>query len=831
MPINFRYIFSEYHQYLNFGFPCLFLFFMASLTTVQAQENLHSVSSLSLINTDSNQPVSNVGLLKDNANKELSVFTLSELPTNLSFRANVEQGDLGVGSVTFELNGKLIKTENIAPYAIAGDDNPVGNFNAWTLPLGFHTLVVTPYSEAGAGGQVGRSLELRFLVNAISVSLIDADSNLFVGSLSPLPYGVVLSLNELPSNLSLAANAADTIGSVQFRLSDGSQDVINHIENISPYAIQGDNPRGDFNTWSPGDGRYTLTVTTFTEANGVGESEESVWQFDVSQTDDAIWAPSAQNAWGCPIVADQALPQVPESCDLTINNDLNPGEIIQAIAGAGENHTICFASGLHRIEQPIIPKNGQRYWGFPGAVISGARDLTSLNWSEQGSEADRYYCVDDQVQDNSQLFGAKRFKLADGANPGDMYPEELFVNGETRLQRVLSPANMRLNQWYFDLQADRICIKDHPSNYQTIETSVAAAAISYAETSDVTVENLIFEKYASSWRRAIIGGWFQTDGFNWKVRHNEIRDGHGSGVNVSPGILIEHNEIHRIGNMGIHGTNRERSPAGQADTNDDNVQPAIIRNNYLHHNGVLDFSLSNEHVFKLSDCYECLVQNNKVTDNAGPGIWYDVDNMRSRICSNLVENNLTQGIFYEISYNATIAWNIVRNQQRRNGDTAQSIYISSSPDVTAANNITYGNHHESFIRAGGRGSGRYGHWSAWNARFIDNAVAIDSGAIGTRVTENKLNAAVFIDGQPDKFLPYGGISFQDNFTYVDVSQRFAWTGFSPSGNMMTATDWANRFPTEVIMLQTPPTQVSDWPNYSQGRGYWFEEFHYGPKHD
>jgi dipeptidyl aminopeptidase/acylaminoacyl peptidase len=115
-----------------------------------------SVTGLSLINADSDQPIASFDPLSDRA-----ALDLATLPTrNLSIRANT--APTKVGSVQFTLDGQLIKTENTAPYAIAGDRNSGADYRAWTPALGNHTLTVTPYSGRNASGTAGASLTINF---------------------------------------------------------------------------------------------------------------------------------------------------------------------------------------------------------------------------------------------------------------------------------------------------------------------------------------------------------------------------------------------------------------------------------------------------------------------------------------------------------------------------------------------------------------------------------------------------------------------------------------------------------------------------------------------
>lgn len=55
------------------------------------------------------------------------------------------------------------------------------------------------------------------------------------------------------------------------------------------------------------------------------------------------------------------------------------------------------------------------------------------------------------------------------------------------------------------------------------------------------------------------------------------------------------------------------------------------------------------------------VRNNWVHDNKGPGVWADTNNNDFLIEDNLIEGNDSMGVFYEISYNAIIRNNTIRN--------------------------------------------------------------------------------------------------------------------------------------------------------------------------
>jgi hypothetical protein len=81
------------------------------------------------------------------------------------------------------------------------------------------------------------------------------------------------------------------------------------------------------------------------------------------------------------------------------------------------------------------------------------------------------------------------------------------------------------------------------------------------------------------------------------------------------------------------------------------------------------------------------IRNNWIHDNRGPGIWADTNNNDFLIENNVIEANDDVAIFYEISYNATIRNNTLRNnawvegrKKAENGDNFPigAIYLSEA---------------------------------------------------------------------------------------------------------------------------------------------------------
>lgn len=122
-----------------------------------------AVTSLTLINADTNQPVPGFDPVRPGAR-----LRLSALPPRLNVRANVGNG---VRSVRFTEKGVKEYVENEAPFALCGDSKDKsgkkGDYlscGSNRLSPGTHRLTATPFAKMFAGGAAGQALTLDFVV-------------------------------------------------------------------------------------------------------------------------------------------------------------------------------------------------------------------------------------------------------------------------------------------------------------------------------------------------------------------------------------------------------------------------------------------------------------------------------------------------------------------------------------------------------------------------------------------------------------------------------------------------------------------------------------------
>lgn len=107
-----------------------------------------SVDSLTLINADTGQLIRTLS--------KTDTVGLNQYP-DINIVANTIP--TAVGGVVFYVDGSPIKTENAAPYALAGD-NGAGGYESWQVTPGVYTIEAVPYSAPSGGGTAGTSLSM-----------------------------------------------------------------------------------------------------------------------------------------------------------------------------------------------------------------------------------------------------------------------------------------------------------------------------------------------------------------------------------------------------------------------------------------------------------------------------------------------------------------------------------------------------------------------------------------------------------------------------------------------------------------------------------------------
>ena len=306
--------------------------------------------------------------------------------------------------------------------------------------------------------------------------------------------------------------------------------------------------------------------------------------------------------------------------------DIYPGTSIQNVVNSyPEGTAFRLKSGVHR-NQSIRPKHHNSFYGEPGTILSGSRQVTGIYRSGN------YWVAPNQTQE------APKSGVCSAGISICGFPEQFYINGQG-LQIVNSLGEVGAGKFWFDYAGNNIYFTDDPIN-KSVEASVTTTA--FEPTGDyVTISNLIVEGYSNNYSTAVIDG---TGKRQWIVTNNEVRWNHAMGIRVGSFSEVRSNNVHHNGQMGIWS-------AG------DNI---VIQDNQIAYNNLMRFEVRYEAGgTKFLQSRNLIVRGNFAHHNLGPGLWTDMDNIDALIENNVAEDNEWNGIWHEVSYRATI-----RNKRR-----------------------------------------------------------------------------------------------------------------------------------------------------------------------
>ena len=185
-----------------------------------------------------------------------------------------------------------------------------------------------------------------------------------------------------------------------------------------------------------------------------------------------------------------------------------------------EGVTFLIKPGIHRL-QSVVPKSGNRFIGEPGAILSGARLLSSLS-----RDGDAWVAAN-QTQEGPKGYGQGALSPAGVEYKEATYPEDLYIDDQPLLQAG-DRASVAPGKFYFDYAGDTIDFADDPTG-RRIEASVTQVAFHCGKDigcRDINIQNLIIEKYACPAQHGAVHartGYAGPLSENWTVSDPEIR--------------------------------------------------------------------------------------------------------------------------------------------------------------------------------------------------------------------------------------------------------------------------------------------------------------------
>ena len=265
----------------------LFIMMMFVASFVNAKST--GISSLTLENPKTGSTVISIGY------GYLDYFPvyLNDFPDGLTIFYGREQYPNGIGTeniekVVFFVNGQEVRTERLYPYALAGDFQ--GNVFAYNFTPGRYSVQAVVYEHTHEGSintyietmnfevfdtPTVNTLELINSQTNQSFKTIPAYQGFFADGYQGSSIGSYLRLNDdSPQYFSVAAISdhvtGQTVKSVVFEYTFQGQQH-RQVENIEPYALFGDFPKGNYKGVLLQEGSYYIKVTPYTESNGQGD--------------------------------------------------------------------------------------------------------------------------------------------------------------------------------------------------------------------------------------------------------------------------------------------------------------------------------------------------------------------------------------------------------------------------------------------------------------------------------------------------------------------------------------------------------------------------------
>ncbi len=422
-------------------------------------------------------------------------------------------------------------------------------------------------------------------------------------------------------------------------------------------------------------------------------------------------------------------------------------DLASMVSAAPEGSTFLLEAGIHRTSE-IVPKDGMTFAGEPGAVLSGAVVLDGFTvsgdyWQVAGIE----FAADSEAE------------CVDGYDSCGK-PNDVFVDG-VMLWRVDALEDLEPGSWWGG--DNRIVLADNPTG-RVVELSVVPHAIIGAA-SDVTIRNLVVEKYAVPSQLGAIQAQEQGDGdrgAGWLIEDVEIRNNHAAGLRTGDGTDVYRVLAHHNGQLGI-------AVSGGTDV--------TIADSELAYNNTRGYYWEWEGGGgKFTRTKNLVVRGTYSHDNLGPGLWTDIDAVDTLYEVNRVIDNLGPGIFHEISGAAVIRNNEVSGNGfgKSNWAWGAGILIAASFDVEVTGNRVYGNADAITAVQQERGTGPIGERLLARVIVHNNDVELSTGVTG--VVSDTSAPGLYTDRD---------IRFEaNNYTGAGNRRAYAW-----DGRYLTADAW------------------------------------------
>ncbi len=406
------------------------------------------------------------------------------------------------------------------------------------------------------------------------------------------------------------------------------------------------------------------------------------------------------------------------------------------VAQSPEGTAFLLLPGIHRPNR-AEPKNGMSFEGMEGTILNGSVLLDDFT-----------------AGDNTWETNGPRLNMDGHGECIDGYEacrlrNDLFID-DAMLWRVDERTEVDSGKWWSN--GSTIVIGDDPAG-RKVEVSLTESAFR-SDAADVTIRNMIVEKFASMAQRGAIQSERSLGqlGSGWLIEDVEVRLNHGAGIRAGNQTTIRNVHLHHNGQQGITA---------------DGGEGILVESTEINHNNLRGFNWGWEAAgAKFKETVGLVIRDVTAHHNLGPGLWTDINCYDTTYENNIVYSNNAPGIFHEISFDAVIRNNEVYDNGFIMGDWlwGAGILVAASSDVDVYDNVVTNNADGiTGIQQRRESDGELRRLE--NVRVYNNTITMWYGQSG--VVQDMGDPSVFTDRN---------IVFETN-TYVGAGhEAFAWDG-------------------------------------------------------